>query len=162
MDAETEKQIEVLEKLYEENASCFRYFVDWRYKVMLRYVIAFATSFLLLKLVLDYKEHIPLFLWLAPTLFISISSLVALVLDRRTEVIIEETRREGKWLESNLFSLSNLTARTERQGGFYSAPFPEEGLTYRKTLPLLYAFTSLLFVVAYVVGTIALYKVSVD
>ena len=158
MTEEIQTRIAVLQDLYKDNGDFIRYFVDWRHKVMLRYMVSFATSILLLKVLLDHDDLVPTFVWLAPALLISISSLVALALDQRNETLIEQGRLTGEELEKELFTLAGFDEDRAALGAYYRTIRNHgEGIKYGTVLKTLYLSTAILFLLVYILGTIVLY-----
>ena len=161
MDNNVQRKIEVLQNMYKENADSYRYFVDWRHKVMLRCIFSFATSILLVKVILDHKDLVPMFIWLSPTLIMSISSLIALGMDRRNEVMMVQARLNGCKMEMELLTLAGFENSRAEHGGFYTNHTNhtenKKKLTYTEILALLYKFASVLFFLIYCAGTWYLY-----
>ena len=153
-----EIKIDVLQNIYNENAKNYRYFLDWRYKVMLRYIFSFVSAIILLKIILDNKELVPIFIICSPALIISISSIVVLGMDTRNDTMIEQARQNGENIENKLLLLSNFEISDNNLYGFFNNHKRKNiKFTYTRILNILYKATSIFFILMYIIGTAYLY-----
>jgi len=68
-------KVESLKILYTENAISYRYFLDWRHKVFLRFGVSFGLALVIGKYILDSKNISYLYL-IFPLMMFSLSSTI--------------------------------------------------------------------------------------
>jgi len=155
MDNVKDGKLKVIERLYIENADSYRYFLDWRHKVILRYVLSFVTAVLLAKVILDNKEIVPEIFLFTPALLISISSLVAYGMDRRNGIMTHKATEIGMDLEKELLSLADFCEERCEKGAFYTKQMERINIkmTYTNILKYLYISTATIFFLVFLVGT---------
>lgn len=135
--------ISVLQDLYRENAESYRYFLEWRHKILLRYFFVIGASLVLASAVIARADELPqLALIAAPTIAL-LGSVMSFLLDNRNAVVAGNATRIGAELERRILALAHVE-QPLAEGPFYSKLVERENVyfTYTRTLRWLYVLSA--------------------
>lgn len=129
---EHSREFPKLQLLYEENGRIYRYFLDWRHKVMVRFAVTSGAVLFLLKGIYESEQLSP---WLAVPLFVALgaSAWICGLMDGKNAKMLRACEDAGAAIESDLDS-------EDSSEYFYSTQLADEdgGLTYNRILKLVY------------------------
>ncbi len=148
--SDPDSQLRVLKILYEENAESYRYFLEWRHKILLRYFFMMGAAAILSKGVLDYQDRLPDYVFVLPLSVVAIGSLVSYGMDRRNAWVTGCATKIGANLESAMFDLTRIEGEARSGGPFYTKLCEREHVTFTYTniLKIVYLTTFSLGLIA--------------
>lgn len=98
--ASSQKNQEFLETIYKEAGINYRYFLDWRHKLMVRFFLFIAAVFIVFRWI--YEEHIFMgTAWILPFLSLLVS-LAFWCLDHRSKTLFRASQKTGETIENEL------------------------------------------------------------
>jgi hypothetical protein len=91
---------EFLETIYKEAGINYRYFLDWRHKLMVRFFLFIAAVFIVFRWI--YEEHISAgTAWMLP--FLSLLITIAFwCMDHRSKTLFRASQKTGEAIENEL------------------------------------------------------------
>lgn len=136
-----DSDLSVLDRFYTENAESYRYFLEWRHKILVRYFFIIGAALILIKGVLDYRDELPNFILLIPPMIVTIGSLASYGMDRRNAMVTGNATIIGKNLESEMIRVGRL--KPVASSPFYTklSERENEKFTYTNILKIMYLST---------------------
>ena len=121
------------ETIYQENSQNWRYFLEWRHRILVRVFVAVAAMMLASRWL--YQENLVGFLYV-PALISSLLFSAAAVLDRRNAIVAKASREVGARLEEQSID-----------GGGFFANYPDNSglISYTSVLKLTYISGAITF-----------------
>lgn len=106
--ANSQKNQEFLKTVYKEAGINYRYFLDWRHKLMVRFFLFIAAVFIVFRWI--YEEHISVgTAWTLPFLSLLIS-LAFWCLDHRSKTLFRACQKTGEIIENELVGKNPIGA----------------------------------------------------
>lgn len=126
-----------LHVLYKENGELYRYFMDWRHKVLSRYFISLVSLFVMAQYFHKSDEGLLSSLIFIPFLLSGMVGIFCYALDNRNNFLIMECLKTGRRLEKAI-----------DRDGYYSIIDNQEAIrgTYSEILKILYISSAALFI----------------
>ena len=90
---------EIIVKLYEELGREHRYFIDWRFKILTRFYIVLAAGAAATKWLLESDFSVYAFI---PLVLVGLSSIGAVIMDKRSSLITSMAEKKAQALEEQL------------------------------------------------------------